>query len=165
MRSDRNPYFFLKKSKDPQIQQLLKDAETLCPHDIQKMNVKPDVKKAMMFIAEFGQKDKSQHTAELLADKMSQSSVPVSTIRKEIWQYQGSTIFVAVSHTSSIEVQPNSYFLKDQEKIFINHNWLRLQISREQILASSVFHSFGSFQDLNLLKKVQLEQKYSRTLQ
>lgn len=165
MRSDRNPYFFLKKSKDPSVQKLLKDAETLNVDTIQKMNVKPDVKKAMMFIAELGQQEKSQHTAELLAEKMVSLSQPMGNSLKEIWHYQGANVFVSVTPTSSIEVLTNSYFIKDQDKIFINHNWLRSQASQDQILCNSIFHSVGSFQDLNLLKKHQLEQKYSSSLQ
>ena len=165
MRSDRNPYYFLKKSKDPKIQHLLKEAETLKPQEILSMSLKPDVKKAMLFVAEFGQQEKSQHTAELLAEQMAKTSSPCENILKEIWQYQGPAVFVPVTSTSSIEILPNSYFIKDHKKIFINHNWLRLPASQKQIEASSAFHSLGSFQDLNVLKKLQLEQKYSNSLQ
>lgn len=163
MRSDRNPYFFLKNSKNLAIKNLLQQAETLTPQEIQNLNIKPDVKKAMLFVSEFGQQQKSQHTAELLALKMSLIPPPPKT-QYEIWVYNGANTFVATSKTGSIEVSEKSFFLKDQDKIFINHNWIIPKESKIKILASSMFHSFGGFDTLNILQKNQLDQKYNSTL-
>jgi hypothetical protein len=159
MRSDRNPYFFLKKSKDPKIQNMLKMAETLTVAEIQKLDTKPDIRRAMLYVKSIGEQEKSQHLAETLADVMQQKSKPVGSQEFPIWRYQGVSCWVP-THKSSILVEPNEYFLRKQDKIFINHNWVTVSAAGS-LLQHAVFVQNGTFERLNILKQTVIQQRHS----
>jgi len=164
MRSDRNPYFILKNSKDPVVKSWLSKADEMSHTEIQGLPIKPDLKKAMLFLKTFGDQNRSASTAELLATKMMATASDCSSEQKEIWQYQGSTIWVRCGRTS-IETNAGDYFIKDQEKIFLKHNWIQsAEPSAQSVIAESVFVEFGDFTQLNHLTKMHLLRKYPNLL-
>jgi len=164
MRSDRNPYFILKNSKDPVVKSWLGQAAELSHDEIQGLSIKPDVKKAMLFLKTFGDQNRSASNAELLAAKMMATTSNSAPTQKEIWQYKGASRWVRCGRTS-IEANEGDYFIKDQEKIFLKHNWIKsTEPSAQAMTAESVFVEMGDFNHLNHLTKTHLNQKYPNLL-
>lgn len=164
MRSDRNPYFILKNSKNPEVQHWLQKANFLSLAEISNLQLKPDLKKAMVFLKTFGDQAKSASTAELLASKMCPQAVIVDAVRKEIWQYKGPSCWVRCGRTS-IEVNPDEYYIKDQEKIFLKHSWIPTSESSAQLVTSqSTFCCMGDFSQLNSMINSAINLKYNRSL-
>lgn len=157
MRSDRNPYFLYKKSRDPLIQQLLKDAETLSISQIEKMSVKPDVKRAMLFVAQLGHQTKSDTTANLLAEKMIEGSTAVAPDSWPIWQYLGEAKFAKCVSNGSVQIQCNDVFIQKQNQLFIQHIWCHID---HDILSQSQSLGMGTFENLNVKIQEILNQRY-----
>lgn len=157
MRSDRNPYFLLKKSKNPVIAQLLKDAETLPVAEIEKMSVKPDVKRAMLFVSRMGSQEKSNTTANLLADQMVSNSQPQDSQQFPMWQYLGEAKFVNCVGNGSVQIQPKDVFIQQQNQIFVQHIWCQLD---HDILRQSQLLGEGTFSDLNIKIQEVLKERY-----
>lgn len=160
MRSDRNPYFFLKKSRDPQVQQWLAQAEGMTSQQIEALNIKPDVKKAMLFVNRMGHQTRSATTAELLADHMQ----PVTTTSQpmQFHEYVGESVWVNVSARGQIQVEPGTLFALHADRIFIHHNWIALK-NNEKILEYSQNIGQGTPTDLNRLIQNKLNNTHLRT--
>ena len=129
MRSDRNPYFLYKNHKDPKIRVLLNQAPNMTDQEIDACVVKPDLRKAMKFVKQFGHQDKSESVSNLVADKMlmiQTISPPLPT--GDIYLYTGPQIVVPIIPRpgallkQSWQVQ-NDVFLHVSNKIWINHSW------------------------------------------
>lgn len=162
MRSDRNPYFFLKKSKDAKIKEWLSKAETMSIEEIECLSIKPDVKKAMLFISEFGHQEKVMSTAELFADKMQKIHSNNNGLHIfDIFEYTGPDVFVKCKTGSHILINAGDNFIKDLSKVFIKHNWIDITEESNSIINSySKAAGVGTFDDLN--KKIQsvINKKY-----
>ncbi len=163
MRSDRNPYFFLKNSRDPKLQELFAQAETMTQGEINSLSIKPDWKKALLFLNSLGHQTKSATNAEVLADRM--TAIPAPSAKTfEIWQYQGTGEWLLCNRTS-IEIACGDYFLKDQEKIYCNNNWIDLNRNANvPVMQDSVFVEIGTAQTLSQKRSDALRQKYPTSL-
>ena len=156
MRSDRNPYFFLKKSKDTKVKEWLAKAEMMAIDEIEKLSIKPDLKKAMLFVATLGHQTRCTTTAELFADKM-QAAQPKNNGPHvfDIFEYTGPDVFVKCMTGSHILINSGDMFIKDLQKVFIKHNWVSLTESSNFVInAYSKSSGAGTFDDLN--KRIQL---------
>lgn len=125
MRSDRNPYFLLRNSKDARVKQLLAQAEHMTSQEIMALEVKPDVKKAMLFVATVGQVAKSVTTAEALADRMQTAHVSKSA-QYEIYKYVGMEQVITTPNKNQLIIAAPFVFMKQNNRIFVSHNWLNL---------------------------------------
>ena len=127
MRSDRNPYFFLKKSKDPHVQHMLSEAPHMSMAQIDALKVKPDLRKAMHFVRVFGAPERSQTVADLSAHIMQQNHKPPPDPLGTVYEYVGPphelkihTQGSRISHTWHME---HDVFLLLQDRIWFNHTW------------------------------------------
>jgi hypothetical protein len=159
MRSDRNPYFFLKKSRDPGVQALLSEANLMSETEIQALKIKPDLKKAMLFVKQFGDQVRTNTTAELIAEEMSRRSVPTLQDTHEIWQYQGRDFLARSVRRGWIDIQPHDLFIRDRDRMFVRHNWCWFEpcVQKQSHLVTE-----GSFQTLNQLIKLGLQKKWGQ---
>ena len=125
MRSDRNPYFFLKNSKNPQIQQLLQDAPSMSAAEIAALNIKPDVKKAMQFVHTLGDQTRSNTTAELLAEKMisAHNSTDHSRPTYDILLYTGADCEIQLRARNWLLMRGSFLFMTQGTRMFVSHNW------------------------------------------
>lgn len=160
MRSDRNPYFFLKKSRDPQVQQWLAQAANMTVEQIQSLNIKPDVKKAMLFVNVMGAQTRSQTTADLMADRM-QAVSGTTTGLMQLCEYTGAQIWVSTGR-SQICVDTGTLFAVHQDRIFIHHNWIPLK-ANEKILQYSQNMGEGTQTDLNAMIQNKLNSTHLQT--
>ena len=148
MRSDRNPYFLLKKSKNPEVQRLLSIAHTLTPEEILKATPKPDLQKAMLFVKEFGDQNRSATVAEIVADKMAKSSLPSLTPTFEVWQYYGESHPAKCERSGYIDILSGNLFMRDKNRIFIQHNWCILSPeilkNSKKIASDKTHHDFNA---------------------
>ena len=162
MRSDRNPYFFLKKSKDSKVKEWLEKAENMGIEEIESLSLKPDLKKAMLFVATLGHQDRCTTTAELFADKM-QAMQPKSNGPHlyDIFEYTGPDIFVKCMTGSHILINTGDLFIKDLQKVFIKHNWVNLIDAANSVINShSRASGEGTFDDLNKRIQSTLNSRY-----
>jgi hypothetical protein len=152
MRSDRSPYFFLKKSKDPKVQDLLAKAANMSVKEVDKLvDIKPDLKKAMLFIAQFGEQSKSATSADLIATQMQQLHKNTNGPHTfDIFQFNGGDFFAKCETGSSILITTGTPFILDGFKIFIVHNWIDSKTT-DHILSQSKKISNGTFNDLNII--------------
>jgi len=126
MRSDRNPYFLYKNHKDPKIRELLAQAPHMTLEEIQSCVCKPDVKKAMLFVKQFGDQDKSVSTANLIADRMPIVIQMPQLLQGEIYSYDGPTIHVKIrtqGRTQHMWEVHKDMFLHQNGLIWLNHTW------------------------------------------
>lgn len=154
MRSDRSPYFFLKKSKDPKVQCLLAKAENMSVKDVDELvDIKPDLKKAMLFIAQFGEQTRSVTSAELIATQMQNLHKNTNGPHTfDIFQFNGIDFFARCETGGLILIKTGTPFILDGDKIFIIHNWIDSKIiENKHILAQSKKISNGTFNDLNII--------------
>lgn len=152
MRSDRNPYFILKASNKPHIQEWLSKARSLTIPEIQKLEIKPDLKKAMLFVSEQHAHTISSGIAAQLADQMQNNSQPYQQIFK-IHQYMGSNRYAQINSHNSIEITANLFWgINDQNKIFACHCWLNPQMN-PWLLEDSALHSEGTATTINMLNQ------------
>ena len=162
MRSDRNPYFFLKKSKDSKVKEWLEKAENMGIEEIESLSLNPDLKKAMLFVATLGHQDRCTTTAELFADKM-QAIQPKSNGPHlyDIFEYTGPDVFVKCVTGSHILINTGDMFIKDLQKVFIKHNWVNLMEASNSVINSySRVSGEGTFDDLNKRIQLALNSKY-----
>lgn len=162
MRSDRNPYFFLKNSKDAKIKEWLSKAETMSIEEIESLSIKPDVKKAMLFISEFGHQERGLTMAELFADKM-QKMQPKNNGPHlfDICEYTGPDVFVKCKTGSHILINAGDIFIRHLSKVFIKHNWIDTTEESNSIINSySKSSGVGTFDDLNKRIQSALNKKY-----
>jgi hypothetical protein len=153
MRSDRNPYFFLKKSKDSWVQKCLADAATMSEADILKIS-KPDLRRAMIFVHKLGQQDKSSTTAELIADQMAKITPSSSRPVFEIWHYKGSEIELH-QRRGSVILGSDFVFGIDQQKVFASHQWFTTNNEiKDHLIQNAVYLGTG---DQNLYNKFNQE--------
>jgi hypothetical protein len=135
------------------VQRLLKQAEHMTATEIHSLAIKPDWKKAMLFVQQMEQQETSQTNAELLADLMCVKPAPLNLF--DIWQYHGSACWL-LCNTSSIELRCGEYFLKNHNKIFCDHNWINLQKNKHaSVMSNSKFVQKGTPLDLLQLKNQQ----------
>lgn len=129
MRSDRSPYFLYKNHKDPKIRALIDQAPHMTHEEIDACVTKPDVKKAMRFVKQFGHQDKSQTVGNLVADQMLQiKTISPQLPEGDIYLYSGPQIVVPIiprpgSQLKQSWLVQNDVFLHVCNKIWINHSW------------------------------------------
>ena len=164
MRSDRSPYFLYKNHKDPKIRELLSQAAHMQVSEIHALTCKPDLKKAMLFVKQFGDQEKSQTVSNLIADQMlaiKTESPPLPT--GDIYLYTGDQIMVPIIPRPGSLLQQswlvqNDVFLAATDRIWINHSWC---YSVSELWSHS--HKLGSG-DLNTYNKIlytHLNQKHA----
>lgn len=134
MRSDRNPYFILRKSKNAHVQHWLHEAAHMTIPQIEQTDVKPDLKKAMLFVATFGAQTRSAHTAEIMADLMTKNHECVRPSQWELWQYDQESFPIKCKGNNWIILNTPFVFLKDQHRAFVGHVWVNLKDSENQQL-------------------------------
>ena len=137
----------------------LSKAEELSKNEIEKLQIKPDIKKAMLFIAKFGEQSKSMSTAELIADMMQTNTKPTNGPELyEIYEYTGTETFAKIGSTHML-IDTGDLFLSDDTRIFIKHNWAK-KSENEQVMINKKQVYFGSFSDLNRLDQERISKKY-----
>ena len=127
MRSDRSPYFLYKNHKDPVIRELLDRAAQMTDQEIDACVTKPDVKKAMRFVKQFGHQDRSAAVKDIVADRMQASFTPVIVAIGDIYLYKGPVLELPIKTTGrrlkhSWMVQ-DDVFMHVNGQIWINHTW------------------------------------------
>ena len=157
MRSDRNPYFFLKKSQDPRVQEWLAQAAEMTGEEIQALSIKPDLKKAMMFVLAFGQQKKSDTTANFIADIMAARSNNPPPDSSEFWEYRGDERFVRCLSNGWVNLPTGTLFMRDQTRMFAQHIWCDLS---SEIWAASVRAGQGTHSDFNRLEQERLQARH-----
>lgn len=158
MRSERNPYFLLKRSRDPRVQHYLALATTASHDDIEALEIKKDLKRAMHFVRRFGKDAVNQTTANLIADR-AQESTPIPQ-QYPIYHYQGDTVSLSLPRGNSL-VSDDFLFLLDEQRIFAQHNWIDLSgPGNSQILLSSKRVGFGDQHQYNRMIQDHLSKKY-----
>jgi hypothetical protein len=177
MRSDRNPYFLLKNSKSQEVQTLLASAPDMTASQIKELKVKPDVKKAMLFVKEFGvsspatpeklknssanaapkNKHKSMTTADIIAERMIANSKPVLSPEHEIWQYDGAPQFVKCVSSGWLNLDYSNLYIRDGNRIFLHHVWC---FATPDIIRTSTKIAVGNQADLNRLIQQHLNQRF-----
>jgi hypothetical protein len=126
MRSDRSPYFLYKNHKDPKIRELLAQAQHMQVAEIQALTCKPDLKKAMLFVKQFGDQDKSVSTANLIADRMPVIIHTPQLPQGEIYSYDGPTIHLKIrtqGRTQHMWEVHKEVFLHQNGRVWLNHSW------------------------------------------
>jgi hypothetical protein len=130
LRSDRNPYFFLRKSKNPHVQHWLGEAAHMTLEQITALQVKSDLKRAMLFVHTLGHQSRSASTAELIADhmsaKVSQSTLPMY----ELWQFDQESFEITCGDRKHMILNSPFVFLKNQDQLFVGHVWVHLNQGR-----------------------------------
>lgn len=157
MRSDRNPYFLLRKSRDPAVQQYLEQAATMTVEQIGSLQIKPDLRKAMLFVNEFGHVTKSDTVANIVADRATVTKQQLP--QYEICHYQGPLTELKVRKTALL--LDDFLFLKDCNRIFASHNWFDLnEHNNRSVLAHSKTVGIGDQHMYNRMIQDHLKQKY-----
>jgi hypothetical protein len=134
MRSDRNPYYLVRKSKDPQVQAWLSEAAHMTDHQIHTLPCKPDVKKALMFAKHLQPGVRSQTTAELLADRMNSHVHPHVAHQHELWQYDGEACWIKCAARQHMQLVPPFVFLKNQNQAYVGRVWVSLLDAENYVL-------------------------------
>lgn len=109
------------------MQARLAQATELSVDQIQALNIKPDLKRAMLFVCELGHSERSVTTAELLAEIMIKNSQPTSSVLCELWQYDGVEFPIKCKGSNWITLMTPFVFLKKSHMAFVGHNWVNLQ--------------------------------------
>ena len=94
--------------------------------EIQALQVKPDLKKAMLFVKQFGDQPKSVHTAELIADRMNMKVETNPSPMGSIYEYRGPQIQVPIitpGRSQHYWQVAHEVFWTDGERIWLNHSW------------------------------------------
>jgi hypothetical protein len=156
MRSDRNPWFILKKSRDPRIQEWLSKAPGLSEREILGLNIKPDLKRAMIFAKKQVEQEKSQKIADIIAEQMIAQSVESAPKVLAIHQYTGPDAWIKTNTRSELLISHGSYFWLDTNAMFVSHIWCPAQ---QTIIQNSVFLTYGTQRDLNIHIQKQLEKR------
>jgi hypothetical protein len=158
MRSDRNPYFLLKKSKDPRVQQHLLMAENMSHQQIDQLPIKPDLKKAMHFVRQFGRMDRSVSTADLIVERATVAAQALPSY--PIYHYQGPTVELFLNKKNSLIID-DFLFLRDADRIFVSHNWIDLELANNRcVLDRSVPIGIGDQQVYNQMTQQHLQRKH-----
>jgi hypothetical protein len=155
MRSDKNPYHFLIKSKNAQVQMWLEKASHMSKADILLVNVKPDLKKAMLYLADMQTQQASAGVAESIATQMAQAHAP-STIQLQIYEYLGSTMFIPVSHMSQMEIKQGQFFAVRENRTFVSNCWSPMHMN-PLLLSQSKFICQADATKLNQLNQQRLK--------
>jgi hypothetical protein len=126
MRSDRNPYFLYKNHKDPKIRELLDQAEHMTVAEIEALTCKPDLKKAMRFVKQFGTPERSMITAQLIADHMTMQVLTPQLCQGEIYVYDGPDLHVKIRTKGRMQHawhMRHDVFMHKDGAIWLNHTW------------------------------------------
>lgn len=159
MRSDRNPYFLLRKSRDPSVQRWLAQAEQLSHEAIEHLSIKPDLKKAMHFVKRFGTDVANQTTADLIAGN-TLSQQPARS-QFEIYHYHGPEIELRCNARNSL-ILHDFLFMVDQGRILASHNWITVDpMGMLNLVKCSTRVGFGDQNHYNQLIQQHLSRKYS----
>lgn len=161
MRSERNPYFLLKRSRDPRVQHYLAMAVTASHDEIEALEIKKDLKRAMHFVRRFGKDAANQTAANLIADR---AQVCTPTCQQyPIYHYQGTTVALNLPRGNSL-LSDDFLFLLDHNRIFAQHNWIDLdRQGNEKVLLSSKRVGFGDQHQYNRMIQDHLSKKYGHT--
>lgn len=154
MRSDRNPYHILSKSKNAQVQAWLAKAHHMTESEINSLSIKPDLKKAMLYLVIQGRNSSASSAAEQFADKMQQAHAP-QVLCMDIYRYMGQTTFIPVTHMSKIEIKAHQFFGFMNNQTFVNHCWSPLSMN-PWLISQSVFECQADATHLNRLNQDRL---------
>jgi hypothetical protein len=94
--------------------------------EIQSLTCKPDLKKAMLFVKQFGHQDRSVHTAELIADTLTVKHHVPTLPQGVIYVYDGPTTHVKIHTQGSMQHQwqvTHDVFLSVGDRVWLNHTW------------------------------------------
>lgn len=155
MRSDRHPYFLLRASKKPQVLEWLIRAENMTVEQVDQLNIKPDLKKAMCYVVEQKQFQQSDQKAQRLADLMMQNDQPHQQ-EFQIYRYQGPTTFAQTTTQTQLEIPQGIFWGLYNNQMFINHCWINLQDNWD-IFSLSVFNSVGIASTINFFNSNKYE--------
>lgn len=123
--------------------------------DIQAVNVKPDLKKAMLYLVKLKAEQSATSAAEALASQMAQAHAPKS-ILLNIYEYLGDTTFISVSHISQIEIKHGQFFGHLDLKTFVSNCWSPMSMN-PQLLNQSKFICQADATRLNQLNQQRLK--------
>lgn len=128
--------------------------------EIDALEIKSDLKRAMKFVSQLGHQSKSQHTAEILAAQMinntEQSRLPIY----ELWRYD-QEFTVHVTNKSSITISGPFVFLKDKNKAFVAHVWVDLNLlTNSQLLSKGVQIGMADHNVYNQHTRELLQKRY-----
>ena len=126
--------------------------------EIRALKLKPDLQRAMIYVAQQASQKISAQQAEALADLMQQATTPRLNLL-QIWVYQGGTDFVRQTLSTSIDVSVGVYFGVRDQKAFVNNCWCPLSLNPD-LLINSVYVEDGDPTRLNLLNKQRKNKEY-----
>ena len=126
--------------------------------DIRALNIKPDLKRAMLHVAGMRSQAASAVAAESLADLMQQAHVPSPTLLA-IWQYKGGTEWLTQSATTSIDIKSGCYFGVQSDRAFVNNCWIPLA-QNTMLLRDSTYVEDGDATRLNILNSQRRNKEY-----
>ena len=163
MRSERNPYFLLKRSRDPKVQHYLQLAQTASHDEIEALEIKKDLKRAMHFVKQFGAESNNQTTANLIADRAQVNTVAPQ--QYAIYHYQGPSFSLSLARGNSL-ISDDFLFLLHNDRIFAQHNWIDLSHrDNRRVLQSSKSVGFGDQHQYNRMIQDHLSKKYGHHTQ
>lgn len=133
----------------------LEKAHHMSKADIQSANVKPDLKKAMLYLADMQTEQASVSVAESIAAQMAQAHAPI-TIQLQIYEYMGNTMFIPVTHMSQMEIKQGQFFGVQENRTFVSNCWSPMSMN-PLLLGQSKFICQADATKLNQLNQQRLK--------
>lgn len=133
----------------------LEKAHHMTKADIQSVNVKPDLKKAMLYLVDLKTQQESASAAEDIASQMAAAHAPQS-ILLHIHEYMGPTMLIPVSHMSQIEIKQGQFFGVRDNQTFVSNCWSPMSMN-PQLLDKSKLICQADATKLNQLNQQRLE--------
>lgn len=133
----------------------LEKARDMSRADIQAVTVKPDLKKAMLYVSDMQTAQASAGVAESIAAQMAQAHAPI-IIQLQIYEYLGETKFIPVTHMSQMEIKQGQFFGVRENKTFVSNCWSP-QSMNPLLLSQSKFICQADATRLNQLNQQRLK--------
>lgn len=134
------------------MQDWLDKANTMTRDEIIQLAVKPDIKKAMLYVVEQQHSNTQNGLAEQLADLMMAAHAPRDH-KLEIHRYMGMGTNLVLPSGHRIDVPTGICFGKLADKLFVSNNWCNLNANME-FMDDSVFLETGTPTRLNQLNQL-----------
>ena len=120
--------------------------------EIQKLEIKPDLRKAMLYVLEQEHVAESNSVAEKLADRMQEGKAH-QEYQLRIYRYNGMDCMVRLPSGHSVDLRTGVCFGVQGDSAFINHNWCKLKDNMD-VLPNSTFQEVGSPTRLNQMNQM-----------
>jgi hypothetical protein len=159
MRSEKNPWFLLRNSKNPDIQAWLKKAETMSKEEILALQIKKDVQRAMLYVQQQKDNVASQGVAESLADLMQANHKSQTESVYPIYRYNDTSTFFTTERNTQVNIECGDPWILDNNRAYVNSSWGFL-IANPWLIRSSASICNGTFSDLARMKQEAIQKRH-----